>query len=431
VVEPKQRKVSMLEAGHSAGLHLTQASAVAASAVVVSDVDAGSKNHRTLRSMLRSPVKCLSFGSLSRCRHRRLVDCVYVTGVLSFEAFGYFVVQKEVLYPPDSPVSQVAYFLGHVILILHLASWVGLVYHGPGRPSPSPGCSQLPPDVSEALKVGKFCLDRAFGPDDGWCSACNAWKPTLANHCKVCQKCSMWMDHHCNFAGQCVGFRNLRCFIIWLFYGQLMLWLGVTFVLKRLLLGPVPAPLTLVGLIGYVIVSCAFMHFHRTFLKKVLGKVSAGWPSAVLEFKYDTIVCHAREMEKEAASGAQQGDEGTCAAWVPIFRKTIARVQQSGGGLRGLFAAQDFVGSLSFVFGEPPSWRWLLPMRAGGLGDPLRPTVHDSDACAAWGELNYVMESYVVAKRIAAQRRQKIQQLSAGDDGSSHEKLFETATATA
>jgi palmitoyltransferase len=54
----------------------------------------------------------------------------------------------------------------------------------------------------------------------GWrfCSVCECNSPPRSFHCFTCKTCILKRDHHCNFAGVCVGHRNQRYFIVMVFY---------------------------------------------------------------------------------------------------------------------------------------------------------------------------------------------------------------------
>eukprot|EP00928_Gymnodinium_smaydae_P030548 TRINITY_DN22685_c1_g1_i1.p1 TRINITY_DN22685_c1_g1~~TRINITY_DN22685_c1_g1_i1.p1 ORF type:complete len:590 (+),score=74.93 TRINITY_DN22685_c1_g1_i1:84-1853(+) len=47
-----------------------------------------------------------------------------------------------------------------------------------------------------------------------FCKHCNGYKPPRSHHCSTCRRCVHWMDHHCPWINTCVGFRNLKAFVI-------------------------------------------------------------------------------------------------------------------------------------------------------------------------------------------------------------------------
>jgi palmitoyltransferase ZDHHC13/17 len=62
-----------------------------------------------------------------------------------------------------------------------------------------------------------------------FCSACLVSRPVRSKHCSVCDKCVAKLDHHCPWIGNCVGYKNHKYFIgflftliimcIWMLYG--------------------------------------------------------------------------------------------------------------------------------------------------------------------------------------------------------------------
>lgn len=58
-----------------------------------------------------------------------------------------------------------------------------------------------------------------------FCASCEAVSPPRSWHCPVCSICILKREHHCMFAGYCVGLNNHRYFILFLGW----LWLGVLY----------------------------------------------------------------------------------------------------------------------------------------------------------------------------------------------------------
>eukprot|EP01061_Rhynchopus_euleeides_P030881 TRINITY_DN51168_c0_g1_i1.p1 TRINITY_DN51168_c0_g1~~TRINITY_DN51168_c0_g1_i1.p1 ORF type:complete len:372 (+),score=109.32 TRINITY_DN51168_c0_g1_i1:53-1168(+) len=50
-----------------------------------------------------------------------------------------------------------------------------------------------------------------------WCKTCHIYRTPRASHCSRCDVCVDMFDHHCHVTGTCVGRRNIRPFVVFVY----------------------------------------------------------------------------------------------------------------------------------------------------------------------------------------------------------------------
>jgi hypothetical protein len=50
------------------------------------------------------------------------------------------------------------------------------------------------------------------------CIFCRSVRPERTHHCRKCKRCVLKMDHHCNILNTCIGYKNYKLYIQFLFY---------------------------------------------------------------------------------------------------------------------------------------------------------------------------------------------------------------------
>ena len=56
-----------------------------------------------------------------------------------------------------------------------------------------------------------------------FCGKCSIVKPQRTHHCRQCGRCVLKMDHHCNWLDTCIGFRNYKFFLNFIFWTWIIL----------------------------------------------------------------------------------------------------------------------------------------------------------------------------------------------------------------
>merc|ERR1712032_1610353 len=139
----------------------------------------------------------------------------------------------------------------------------------------------------------------------------------------------------------------------------------------------------------------------RVYIGGTMQRAFRGWPSEIMLTKFKALAIEAEGLEKELANA------GTVHDVLTDLRQAIRGVSLSQGApnlssglIRGLFQQRNEQRALAFIFGDLPSWQWMLPLVPGGEGDPCEPESFNSDACDAWAALGAALKKATEAKKL-------------------------------
>jgi len=374
--EPKQRKAA------AGGAPAPEA----ADAVESSDKDLRERSRRALQS-------------LPPALQRRRTDAAGLLAFATIVVVGTYVTTQEMLQPPESQIVRVASPVLGALLALFLLSWLGVAVHGPGRP-PLAGAEAepLPEVVAAALQAGQRCKKSPFDAKGTACGECGMpprSSSVFFTHCKDCNQCSFMMDSHMPLVAQCVGYRNLRCFLVWLGYGQAILLCLVGLSARRLLDTGLPS----VGDFGAVVRHggwCAylwmcFVLFNNSAQRSIV-RTAAGWPSKVMWAKFNSLHCEAKalaaQLDREDCPDADRREASR------LLREAAAACYLSSlRVIAGPFVSAKPKLAIEAVMGGPFSWRWLLPLVPSGESRLIGqcPEQHSVAVCQAWERLGQLV----------------------------------------
>lgn len=326
---------------------------------------------------------------------------------------GHLYMRRVLLQPSDSIFVSVFSPVYHLVYMLYISCWLSVIYLGPGKPPQGGRSSPLPNAIARALSAGRFCKPRSFDESDGWCNTCEACKPALVHHCSVCDQCGVWMDHHCMYCLTCIGFRNYRCFLLWLTYGACIGMMAGVCTARNLFLEPPTDKHAALRWVLWLAYMCSSLGSTLDYVNHCFMHIGLGWPSQVMATKFTELTKSITAvLERLEAIEFALGAQPLSAPEFATARETLTKLREARNaatwmdrktkksGPWGFLKYQDssgrssttHAGRLTLFFGEPPSWRWLLPFQVGGIGDPLCPSIYDAGMCEKWGMVAEAME---------------------------------------
>ncbi|KAG7619180.1 Palmitoyltransferase DHHC domain [Arabidopsis suecica] len=177
---------------------------------------------RTRRIVRILPLTRLEMNLFRFCSGLKVLGYFMILLVVAVVGVSYYAVVVSTWWPilirgdhgALSALAALIIFVFHFLLIMLLWSYFTTVFTDPGS---VPEHFRREMGGGDSLEAGTSTDQGAFG-SLGYCTKCRNVKPPRCHHCSVCQRCVLKMDHHCVWIVNCVGARNYKFFLLFLFY---------------------------------------------------------------------------------------------------------------------------------------------------------------------------------------------------------------------
>ncbi|KAF4506744.1 hypothetical protein G6O67_006798 [Ophiocordyceps sinensis] len=163
------------------------------------------------------PRRCVRKMERACCTLGKYLPIVFVYGLTTWAVWVVVVVGK--VTPQSSWIGTPSSVVGVLLYILLNWSYTTAVLTKPGSTTNDDGYGLLP--TSQSQPPASSLTVKSSNGQMRYCKKCQARKPDRAHHCSSCGRCVLKMDHHCIWLATCIGLRNHKAFLLFLFYTTL------------------------------------------------------------------------------------------------------------------------------------------------------------------------------------------------------------------
>lgn len=177
----------------------------------------------------------MAWNTFKWCKGLRAVGSLMILAVLAIVAVSYYSIVVANYGPQlfkgssNLAVALLILIVFHTLLVMLLWCYTMAVFTDPGSVPQNWRRAVdeeeiVPLDTMPAPMGTTIDLEGASanGTDQSsnahYCRKCSNYKPPRCHHCTVCGRCILKMDHHCVWVINCVGARNYKFFLLFIFY---------------------------------------------------------------------------------------------------------------------------------------------------------------------------------------------------------------------
>jgi len=259
-----------------------------------------------------------------------MTPTVLVSFIMAFTFYTFIFIAAVPLWDSYTTFALVGVICFNVYFWLGVLSFLVVIFSDPGK------------------------VPHNFGVNDTevqnlpFCDYCNSYKPERSHHCSRCRRCVLRMDHHCPLVNNCIGWGNVKAFVLMCTYFPMLSLTVFTFIVIRFAEIGFEDHMT-----TWNIFEIVFMGITLLFAVLVLLLITSfGINHCHLLFNNLTTLEYwqAKKQMDEAAGIYQQG---CCSRWCPIAQARKYHPFDLG-----------FCSNFMQVFGRNP-FLWPFPLRTG------------------------------------------------------------------
>ena len=129
--------------------------------------------------------------------------------IMFISFWSYVVIPWRSYWLESSWLSFAHLIYGHSVFFFLVMTFIKLHYSDPGYLAYGYRPSYWRPEDERDLKIKDYIGKQG----STYCMKCDAIRPARAHHCNRCFRCVVLYDHHCPWAGNCVGILNKKIFL--------------------------------------------------------------------------------------------------------------------------------------------------------------------------------------------------------------------------